>query len=118
MLPLNDYFLTSQITDVSTPGQCYVTVPDDGEVIKIWTVLNNAITVADSALTAKINGTAITGGTITVAYTGSAAGDVDSCTPTGANKVKAGDALELETDGGSTTAAVLGVTFHIRRMSK
>lgn len=118
MQPLNDYFITAEIADVSTAGQCYVVVPDDGEVISIRTVLHNAITVANATLTAKINGTAITGGTITVTQSGSAAGDVDSCTPTGANKVKAGDALELETNGGSTTTAALGVTFHIRRMAK
>ncbi len=114
---LRYYTLTAEIADVSTAGQCYVVVPPmgDGELVKIQTVLHNAITVADANLTAKINGTAVTGGTIVVAFTGSAAGTIDSCVPTGANIVKEGDALELETDGGSTTASVLGVSFTIAR---
>ena len=38
-----------------------------------------------------INGTAVTGATITVTQSGSAVGDVDSAIPTGANSVNEGD---------------------------
>lgn len=105
------------IADVSTAGQIYVPVPDEfeGEVVEIRSALNGAITGADSILTAKINGTAMTNGTITIANSGSAAGDVDTCRPTSANYVSAGQAIEIETDGGSTgTVAVFG-TIVIRR---
>lgn len=118
MRPLYDYFLTAYLADISTAGQIYVPVPDGGEVVKILTALNGAIGTANAALTFKINGTAITGSAITVAYSGSAAGDVDTSEPTGANVVKEGDVLEAETDGASTNTVPIMITFCIRRTSK
>lgn len=115
MRTLNDYFLTAEIADVSTAGQVYITAPDNGQIIKIFSVLGGAISGADAGLTAKINGTAVTGGTITIANSSSAAGDVDACEPTGANDVIEGDAIEIETDGASTGAVAAGITVVIRR---
>lgn len=115
MRTLNDYFLTAEIADLSTAGNCLMVVPDGGKIIKIMSVIENAITVADATLTAKINGTAVTGGTITVTQSGSAAWDQDSCAPTAANTVQEGDVIEIETDGGSTTACKTAVTVVIRR---
>jgi hypothetical protein len=109
--------LTFIIDDVSTAGQVYVPVPDEfgGEVVEIRTALNGAITGADATLTAKLGGTAMTNGTITITQSGSAAGDVDTARPSGANHVSAGEAIEIETDGGSTgTVRVFG-TIVIRR---
>jgi hypothetical protein len=113
--PLRDYFLTTTIVDISTADEAYVAVPAPGKVVAIRSVINNAITVGDAALTAKINGTAITGGAITVTQSGSAAGDTDLATPSALNDVQAGDALEIETDGGSSTACRCTVTFQIRK---
>jgi len=115
MRTLNDYFLTAEIDDVSTSGQIYIPVPDDGKIIKIMSALGGAITGADAGLTAKIGGTAVTGGTITIANSGSAAGDVDTCAPTAANQVVEGQAIEIETDGASTNAVAVGITVVIRR---
>ena len=114
---LNKIVLTGEIADLSTAGQIYIPIPDefDGEVVEIRTVINNAISVADATVTAKIGGTAMTGGVITVGYDGSAAGDVDTCRPYAANTVRAGQAIEIETDGGSTTACKVGVSVVIRR---
>lgn len=112
--PLNDKYLTAYLADVSAASSTFVVSPARGKVVAIYTALHGAITGADSALTAKINGTAITGGAITVAYSGSAAGDVDSCVPTGANVVNAGDAIEIASDGASSTTAGLTVTVVIR----
>ena len=66
-------------------------------------------------ITFEIGGTAITGGGITVANSGSAAGDIDTAEPTAANQVEEGGSIEMITDGGSTGAKKLGVTFVIRR---
>lgn len=115
MRTLNEYFLTARIADISTASEVYVVAPDAGEIVKIYSVINNAITIADATLTAKIGGTAVTGGAITVAYSGSAAGDVDEATPTAANSVTTGQAIEIETDGGSSTACEAWVTLVIRR---
>ena len=115
MRTLNDYFLTSKITDISTAGSTFVPVPDDGRIIKIFTSIKNAITTDDAALSFEIGGTAITGGGITVTQSGSAAGDVDTAEPTAANSVNEGQAIEMITDGGSSTACECVVTFVIRR---
>ena len=88
MRTLNDYFLTAKITDISTAGSTFVAVPDGGKIVKILTSIKNAITTADAALTFEIGGTAVTGGAITVTQSGSAAGDVDTATPTAANRVE------------------------------
>ena len=105
--------LNGTITDVSTAGQIYVASPIAGTITKIYSVLNGAISGADAGLTAKIGGTAVTGGTITIANSGSAAGDVDSATPTAANVVAIGDAIEIETDGASTGAVSAFITIEI-----
>ena len=115
MRTLNDYFLTSTIADISTASSTFVPVPDGGRIIKIFTSIKNAITTADAALSFEIGGTAITGGGITITQSGSAAGDVDTAEPTAANSVNEGQAIEMITDGGSSTACECVVTFVIRR---
>lgn len=115
MRRLNDYFLYGEISDISTAGQCYIAVPDGGTIVKILSVINGAIATADATLTAKIGGTAVTGGTITVAYSGSAAGDVDTCAPTGANTVDEGGSIEIETSGASTNTVRCFITVVVRR---
>lgn len=114
---LNKVTLPFYIADVSTAGQIYVPVPDefDGEVVEIRTALNGAIATADATLTPKIGGTAMTNGAITIANSGSAAGDVDTSRPSGANAVAAGEAIEIETDGASTNAVAVFGTIVIRR---
>jgi hypothetical protein len=115
MRTLNDYFLTAKVTDISTAGSSFVAVPDGGKIIKILTSIKNAITTADADITFEIGGTAVTGGDITITQSGSAAGDVDSSEPTAANSVEEGDAIEIISDGGSSTACEMIVTFVIRR---
>ena len=115
MRTLNDYFLTSTIADISTASSTFVPVPDGGKIIKIITALQGAISGANAGISFEIGGTAVTGGGITVANSGSAAGDVDTAEPTAANQVEEDGTIEMITDGGSTGAKKLNVTFVIRR---
>ena len=115
MRTLNDYFIYGEIADISTASSTYVAVPDGGKVIKIITALQGAISGGDAAITFEIGGTAITGGGITVTQSGSAAGDVDTATPTAANRVEEGGSIEMITDGASSNTIKLVVTFVIRR---
>ena len=105
MRTLNDYFLTAEIEDISTASSTFVAVPDGGKIVKIITALQGAISGANAAITFEIGGTAVTGGAITVAHSGSAAGDVDTATPTAANRVEEDGTIEMITDGGSTGAS-------------
>ena len=115
MRTLNDYFLTSKITTISTAGSTFVPVPDGGTIIKIFTAIKNAISSANAALTFEIGGVAVTGGAITVTQSGSAAGDVDTAEPTAANDVSEDGTIEMITDGASSGTKKLNVTFVIRR---
>ena len=115
MRTLNDYFVTAEIEDVSTAYSTFVPVPDGGRVIKIISALQGAISGGNAAVSFEIGGTAITGGGITVAHSGSAAGDVDSAEPTAANRVEENGTIEMITDGGSTGTAKLLVTFVVSR---
>ena len=115
MRTLNDYFLTSKITNISASGSTFVPVPDGGKVIKIITSIKNAISSANAALTWEIGGTAMTGSAITVTQSGSAAGDVDTSEPTAERRVEEDGTIEMITNGGSSTACECVVTFVIRR---
>lgn len=111
--PVSRRYITAYIADVSTAGQIYVTPGFRGKIVGATTALNGAITGADAGLTLKIGGTAVTGGTITIANSGSAAGDVDSCVPTAADNFTATQAIEIETDGASTNAVAVTVTLEL-----
>lgn len=115
MRTLNDYFLTARLADVSAASSVNIAVPDDGKIIKIISVLGGAITTADSAVISKINGTTVTGGGFTVAFTSSAAGDIDTAEPTALNNVKEGDYITITSDGGSSTSQPIDITVIIRR---
>lgn len=103
--------LNVSIPDVSSPGSYFVASPIIGKIAAIYVTLDNAITVANAIVSAKINGVAVTGSSITVTFTGSAAGSVYSSTPSGANTINQGNSIEILTDGGSTTTARANVTI-------
>jgi len=115
MRTLNDYFLTVKLDDVSTAGSAYVVAPDAGKIIKIQSVLGGAIATADAEITTEINGTAVTGGAITIATASSAAGDVDNAQPTALSSVSEGDVIEIITNGASTNTVAATFTVIIRR---
>ena len=115
MRTLNDYFVAAEIEDISTASSTFVAIPDGGRVIKIITALQGAIGTANGGISFEIGGTAITGGGITVTQSGSAAGDVDTAEPTAANRVEEDGTIEMITDGASSNAVKLLVTFVIRR---
>ena len=104
-------YLTAQIADISTAGSTFIVMPGC-TVTNIWTVIDNAISVANAAITTENNaGTALTNGAITITQSGSAAGDIDTCAPSANNVFTEGQKLEIITDGGSTTACLARVTI-------
>ncbi|MCK5606461.1 hypothetical protein KAR91_31455 [Candidatus Pacearchaeota archaeon] len=106
-------YLTGEIADISTGASSWVTTPVAGTISNIWTVIDGAIITVDAGITFEIGGTAVTGGGITIAFSGSAAGTVDSATPTALNTVTAGSAIEIITDGLSTNAVKAVVLLEI-----
>lgn len=57
-------------------------LPPKGILVKASTALDAAIATADAVITLSKGTQAITGGAFTIAFSGSALGDLDSCTPT------------------------------------
>ena len=111
--PLQNKFLTVKMPDISTADQVYVVPGFNGRIRKIHSVIDGAITGSDADLTAKIGGTAVTGGLITVAISGSGAGTVDTATPTALNYFTSTEAIEIETDGASTNTIGVAITFEL-----
>lgn len=110
-LPLTWKPMTVRFTDVSAPGSVWVHPGFRGKIRKLSSVLHGAITGADSVITVEIGGTAVTGATLTIANASSAAGDVDTATPTALNSFTEDQPIEVITSGASSTTAILEVTL-------
>lgn len=89
--------------DLSTATSHFVVAPIAGAITKIYSVIDRNLAGSDTVLSFEIGGVAVTGGDITITQSGSAAGDVDSSTPSAANVVAAGQAIEVISDGGTST---------------
>tara|TARA_R110000772_G_scaffold211797_1_gene322315 strand:- start:252 stop:749 length:498 start_codon:yes stop_codon:yes gene_type:complete len=102
---------TYKLKDVSTASSQWVACPFAGDIKTIYTALGGALGTADAVITFEIAGTLITSGAITITQSGSAAGDLDSSTPSGSNTVTAGQVLEVITNGGSSNTVDVNITF-------
>ena len=100
-------WISALMADVSTPSSVFIAAPFAGTIRRFKTVLQGAITVADAAVGIELGGVDVAVCQLVIATAGSAAGVVDAGTATGANGVAEGDAVEIDSDGGSTTAAGL-----------
>lgn len=99
------YNLDVDIATLNTGTAYYITAPFAANISKVWSTIDAAIGTADTTITASIGGVNVTDGAITIAFTGSAAGDVDSCTPTALRAVTAGATIKFTVSGTSTGAA-------------
>lgn len=102
------YVLTVDIADLSADAAYHVVAPVAGTVAKLQSVIDGAVSTADVTITSSIGGVDITDGALTIATAGSAAGDVDSATPTAANTVAAGQAIKLTVAGGGSGGSPRG----------
>lgn len=105
--------LTLDIEDLDDNVTYYVVCPWAGTIESISSVIHAAIATADATLTGKIATVSITTGVITITQSGSAAGDVDSVTPTAANTVAVNETLEIVVTGSNTGATRCTVTWEI-----
>tara|TARA_R110000796_G_scaffold58893_1_gene135733 strand:- start:1179 stop:1661 length:483 start_codon:yes stop_codon:yes gene_type:complete len=98
--------LEGYIENISSASTVYVPIPFSGTIVKVVTVLEASIGSADATITVS-NAAAASMGTITVAFTGSAAGDVDTLVPSSNNTVTAESFITIATDGASVNTAAL-----------
>lgn len=102
------------IADASTAQTVLVPVTDNltGQLVQVKTVLGGAISGADDKVIISKNATAL--GTIVVANSSSAAGDIDTLNINGVY-LGTGDYISIANGGESTDAATLGVVIDIKR---
>lgn len=102
MLKSDPLPLCLDIADGSLDATYYLVAPFAGAISKIYTVIDGVVSTADITITAKIGSTGMTNGVVTIATAASAAGDVDSATPSAANTVTAGQAINFVVAGGGS----------------
>jgi hypothetical protein len=105
------YIQSIDIVDASAEAVYYFVAPFAGTIAKIYTVIDSAVLTADVTITGKIGAAAITNGVVTITQSGSAAGDIDEATPTAANVVTAGQAVNFTVTGGGSAAT--GPRIHL-----
>jgi hypothetical protein len=115
MRTLNEYFLTGLVPTLAANSELLIPVPDAGKIVEIRTALYGAIANTDAIITCYINAVAVTGGAVTIAFTGSAEGDIDTVYPTAANSVKIGDYIRAYVSTTTTNAITAGILIVIRR---
>lgn len=108
------YVVTYVFEDISTADTNYVVAPVAGNIVNIYSVIDGAIATSDCALSFAIGGTPITSSGITITQSGSAAGDIDSSTPTADNTLSAGSRIDITSDGASANSVNATITFEIQ----
>jgi len=108
-------FVPLRVNTLVGSGVSRVRAPARGTIVQISSIIEGTLATGDATLTGRINGTAITGGVLTITQSGSAAGDQDFAIPTAANAVAEGDELSLLCGGTNTTATVANCWFEIER---
>lgn len=108
---INETIISIDVADLSAEATYYMVMPHAGTISKIWSVIDGSVATADVTLTFNIGATPITGGVVTIATAGSAAGDVDSATPSAANVVTAGQAINFVVTGGGAGGSPRGHVY-------
>lgn len=110
--------ITGEIADVSTASSVRIPINEEmeGEVLEVRTVLGGAIATANAVITVSKNNASM--GTVTIAFSGSAEGDIDTLNPVKTDSDRflvVGDWLELTTNGASTNTVPVGFSVLIKR---
>ena len=103
------------IVNLVTDASYFITVPWGCTITTFSTVIDNAFTTADCSVLLNINAIAVTDGAITITQSGSAAGDIDSVSPSALNIVPAGGVIEVVVSGTNATATRCHVLLVLTR---
>ena len=108
-------FITARFDDIGNISNIYIPMEFAGTVTNCRSVIDAALATADTTLQLKVNGTNMTNGLITITQSGSAAGDIDSATPTAANTLTAGQYIQVTSNTGTTGTVNVVLMFTISR---
>lgn len=113
--PLHEVEVFGQLANVSSTSVVSLHAPFTGRIVKVGAVIGATAATGDATLTTNINGTAITGGVITVIQTSSTVGQVFTAVPTAANVVKEDDSIGVVVTGSGTLGGPVTVFAKIRQ---
>lgn len=108
------YSIDAAMADVSVANTIYIPIPYGGTVTKVVSVLQGAITTANDTITVR-NAAGNSMGTLTIAFSGSAAGDVDVLSPVSNNTVTNDSFISIASDGASNSAQGIRFAVYITR---
>lgn len=114
----NDGYLYCAIADISTGASSFsVALPYDVIIVGGRITAETAVTVADAEVTFEIGGAVVTGMTSDITIAGAANGDTYAISePTSETTLSAGTAIEVITDGASSTASLGRVAITYKRV--
>ena len=105
ILNLNKFSLAVTFPDIGASSSIYVPIPVDCTLTKVTCAIQGLIAGSNTVLTvANYAGTTI--GTVTIAYSGSAAGDIDTLAAVSNNDFVANTYLKISSDGATSTTSV------------
>lgn len=103
------------VPTIQTPGTVsYFVAPRLGTIVGIAACPQAAIATGDATLIPDIGGVAITSGTLSLAFIGTAAGKPVRVVPTGANTVSTDDIIRITVGGTNSTATSARVVFTLQ----
>lgn len=112
---LDQKIITLPIT-LGTSATAYAVVPWGSKLLAAYSVTDAALSVADETLALKNHaGSTMTNGTITITQSGSAAGDIDSVTPSANHSFVPGEMIQIAIGGenGTAVTATLSLVFQV-----
>lgn len=106
--PISYQSLSETFADIGTASTVFFSAPQAARRVRVQITLNNAITVADSIVTVKVDNVTLSG-SLTIAFTGSAKGvtftkDFDGV-------IKQGSIIEVITDGAASSVSIAPCTI-------
>lgn len=106
-------FIDLDIVSLNVAGDYHLIIPHTGTIIRAYSVIDAPIGTNNTTITMSIGGVNVINGVITIPFAASAAGQVNSCVPTGNNTATAGTAIKLAVNGTSTgtTRAHVSIVF-------
>lgn len=105
---------TVTLTDISTADKLYIPIAHSGTVSKVIVALYGTIATANAVITPK-DAAGSSMETVTVPYSGSAAGDVVAAAVSTNNTVTADSFMTVETNGASTNTIRATITVIVER---
>ncbi len=112
---INRLTLVLYMPNIASGGTAsgWVVCPIAGKLVGMASATQAALGGSNTTLTASIGGTNVTSGVITHTFSGSAAGDVATASPSAANTLTANQAIKITSNAAGTGTIPAVVTLYI-----